>query len=324
MAGIRTFLEGKITEQQVLADSSDARKAELITLGEQLTAAHEATMAATLAATEARDAKTALLKERKEAEKTATANAKASKAELAAAEKVLARFTRGQEIYHMLRDIGPDAKLFKELKPILNDIKLEVQGLGIFEVLPRPLDKRSFMDDIHKEGCNKRFAATLAECNAKIAEITTRDAPLLDAITTASAAIEEATLLLEQATTALNDAKAAQRAADMAKKDNEAAVLNHDNDVAAVDENKLRAELNLKTFAAIEEDLAWLKVRTVPVPEPEPVEEAPAEEVPADVSMAEAPVAETTAETEAAPVEAAPIEEPIIEEAPAFEQPLAA
>lgn len=323
MAGIRKHLEDEIAKIKYGMDNADALKAELITKGEGLTAALAERDAAILTATEARDAKKTLLGERTEAQKLALGNAKACKAELAAAEKELAKFTRGQELFLGLVNNGRDNKSLKEVKPLL--LALEQTDPKLVEALDAPsIPERGIFAGLIIENATKAFADKLLACTARITEIQTANTPLLEAITAADTGVEEAKTLLEQAKEALEAAKTAQREAKSALLANEAALMNHDNDVLSSEETMMHANVALEKFSLIEADLTWLKVRSAPVPVPEIIEDdevKPAEELPAaDVAMEEAPVAETTAETEAAP---APIEEPLMEEAP-LEQPMMA
>jgi len=107
-------------------------------------------------------------------------------------------------------------------------------------------------------------------------------------------------------------------------KDAETAATQFEKDVASAEDRKIECEKNLTDFAAIEENLIWLKSRTAPIPEPEIIEDdKPAEEAaaPADVDM-EAPAAETTAETTEAPIAEETIEAPAMEEVPCEAEPI--
>jgi len=142
-----------------------------------------------------------------------------------------------------------------------------------------------------------------ADCEARVAECLT--------------VVEGSDATLSESKTALTEAKTGLKEA-------ETAVTQFEKDVASAGDRKIECEKDLSDFAAIEENLIWLKSRTAPIIEPEIIEDdKPIEEAAAsgDVDM-EAPAAETTAETIEAPIAEETIEVPLMEEAPCMAEPI--
>jgi len=324
--GIRTHLTGKVEEQARIQETGEARRAELVaaittcqtTLDERSTLLETAQEGVQTAKATHAEAKTAW-KDAKNAQKGLDA-------ELADAGVDLQRFTRGNELFMTMRDNGPEKAGLKEIKPILADLKLEGQNTKCFEMLGEGIAARGVFATITFENVARILVARIEECNIRIAEIHTRGADTINHTAACEARVSELLSAEVEAESRMQEAKAARIEANKAHKDSTKAVEIHDIDVASAGERKLECEKNLFDFALIEEELAWLKARTAPVPEPEIVEE----EKPADVEMTdapaettEAPIAEETTATTEAPMEAVP--EPIIEEVieePMMEQPM--
>lgn len=327
-AGIRRSLEEKCAEQARIQETAESRRTELVAASETATttltereAAWETTKATLAEKKEAwTEAKTGL--------KTAKTDQKDIDAELGAAQADCDKFTSGRTMFITLRDQGPEKAMLKDIKPILGDLKLEGKNTEAYTILSRELTARGMFDKMVMDHVAAKFETFIGESTARITEITTRGASFIAATAAADAKATECATIVEGAENAVAEAKTAVTEAKATLKEADKAIVTHDNDVASAETRKVECENNLMEFSLIEDALNWLKVRTVPVPEPEIIEDdKPAET--ADVEMAptaeptaestEAPIAEETMATEA-PIEPV-VEEPIIEE-PAMDVPM--
>jgi len=322
--GIRASLNGKCEEQQKIQDCAETRRAELASASEAarlVLAERETTWES---CKEALAGKKEILTEARAALKEAKTASKSIDSEIAEGEVAIDKFTRGLEIFKILRDTGAEKALIKEIKPILTDLSLTGKNEECFTILGRDLGARGMFDTMVMNNVLAIFVERIAAGKTLVEEIKTKGADTMQKTADCEARVAECLTVVEGSDATLSESKTALTEAKTGLKEAETAVTQFEKDVASAGDRKIECEKDLSDFAAIEENLIWLKSRTAPIIEPEIIEDdKPIEEAAAsgDVDM-EAPAAETTAETIEAPIAEETIEVPLMEEAPCMAEPI--
>lgn len=299
LTGIRKHLQGKVDEQVAIQTSGDATRAGLVTASETAATELAAKTEAHNLATEELAVKKTLTKEAQDVLKQAKAEQKDLDAQLDLLKDEAESFRKGQEdLYAPLLANGPDKKMLKELTPILAHLNLEGQfQQEITTTLSKAMDQRGMFDTIASDHVQGAFTKRRESIAAKITEITTGGASIIENTQAKLALVNEALMAQEGASERLQLAKDAMKEAEKYLKACNVNIQVHDSNVEMSTARREECEAELSNFGVAEETFTWLRTR-----EPAPVvEEKPAE----DTEMAEAPTAEATVEGEVT-MEAAP------------------